>query len=81
MKFFFKRFFLISLFVFQFVVSYAADRSQDESTGMQQGGKIFVVIGVIAIIWLGYGVFLFTIERRLSRVEKFLKTKFKNDTF
>jgi hypothetical protein len=36
-------------------------------------GKIYVVIGVVSIVLLGLGIFLFLIERRLNKLEE--KTK------
>jgi CcmD family protein len=37
---------------------------------MRSNGKIYVVVGVIAIIFVGLVVYLFTIDRRLSKLEK-----------
>lgn len=37
---------------------------------LHQNGKIYVVVGVIAIIFVGIVVYLITIDRRLTRIEK-----------
>lgn len=37
---------------------------------LHENGKIFVVVGVIAIIFVGLIVYLITIDRRLSKIEK-----------
>ena len=37
---------------------------------MRSNGKIYVVIGVIAIIFVGLVVYLITIDRRLTKIEK-----------
>lgn len=37
---------------------------------MRSNGKIFVVVGVIAIIFVGLVVYLVTLDRRLSKIEK-----------
>lgn len=37
---------------------------------MRSNGKIFVVVGVIAIIFVGLVVYLITLDRRLSKIEK-----------
>ena len=37
---------------------------------MRSNGKIFVVVGVIAIIFVGLIVYLITLDQRLSKIEK-----------
>lgn len=37
---------------------------------MRSNGKIYVVIGTIVIIFVGLAIYLFTIDRRLKRLEK-----------
>tara|TARA_R110000868_G_scaffold176107_1_gene413476 strand:- start:598 stop:801 length:204 start_codon:yes stop_codon:yes gene_type:complete len=37
---------------------------------LHENGKIFVVVGVIAIIFVGIVVYLITIDRRLTKIEK-----------
>lgn len=37
---------------------------------MRSNGKIYVVVGVIAIIFVGLVVYLITIDRRLKKIEK-----------
>lgn len=55
-----------------FAAMQAMGQSSDsnEFTGMRAGGKIYVVIAVLAIIWIGFGVLLFSMDRRLKRIEK-----------
>ncbi len=36
----------------------------------RDNGKIYVVVGVIAIIFIGLIVYLITLDRRLSKMEK-----------
>lgn len=38
-------------------------------------GKIYIVIGVIAIIFIGIAIYLFTIDRKLKKLEDTLKEK------
>ncbi len=33
-------------------------------------GKIYVVVGVLSIIFLGIGIYLFFIDRKISKLEK-----------
>ncbi|MCO5935329.1 CcmD family protein [Mucilaginibacter sp. RB4R14] len=37
---------------------------------MRSEGKIYVVIGTIVIVFAGLAVYLFTIDRRLKKIEK-----------
>jgi len=37
---------------------------------MDKDGKIYVVIATIAIIFVGLAIFLFSIDRRLKKIEK-----------
>ncbi len=55
-----------------FTAAQAMGQSADsnEFTGMRAGGKIYVVIAVLAIIWIGFGVLLFSMDRRLKSLEK-----------
>ena len=37
---------------------------------MDDQNKIFVVIGVLSIILIGIGVYMFVIDRKLTKIEK-----------
>ena len=37
---------------------------------MRSSGKIYVVVGIVAIIFVGLAIYLFTIDRRLKKLEK-----------
>jgi CcmD family protein len=37
---------------------------------MRSSGKIYVVIATIAIVFIGLAIYLFTIDRRLKKLEK-----------
>ncbi len=36
---------------------------------LRGSGKIYIVVGVIAIIFIGIVVYLFTLDRRISKIE------------
>jgi len=55
-----------------FLVNFAAAHGTEVSW-WQADGKIRVVIGVIALVFLGILLFLVLLERRLTRLEKQLK--------
>ena len=45
---------------------------------MEQYGKIFVVVAVLAIILVGIFVYLFTIDMKVRKLEKEVKEKSTN---
>lgn len=42
----------------------------DMAEAMRSNGKIYVVVAVIAIIFIGLVIFLITIDRKVKRLEK-----------
>lgn len=38
--------------------------------GMRQSGKIWVVVGVIVIVFIGIILYLFSLDRKISKLEK-----------
>ena len=47
-----------------------ADQSVEMDTVMRSSGKIYVVIATIAIVFIGLAIYLFTIDKRLKKIEK-----------
>ena len=45
-------------------------QSVDMADEMRSSGKIYVVIAIICIIFAGLAIFLFSIDRRLKKIEK-----------
>jgi CcmD family protein len=43
--------------------------------GFYAEGKIYVVIGVVSIIFIGIAIYLFTIERKIKKLEEAIKEK------
>ena len=43
--------------------------------GFYAEGKIYVVIGIVAIIFIGLAFYLFTIERKVKKLEEALNEK------
>ena len=66
-----KRFFVLFCLA---LCSIAAFAQQPNNVGMadtlRSSGKIYVVIATIAIIFIGLAIYLFTIDRRLKKIEK-----------
>jgi CcmD family protein len=49
---------------------FAQDASVQMDDALRSNGKIYVVVTVIAIIFVGIAIYLFTIDRRLKKIEK-----------
>lgn len=57
--------------LFTLLISLTAQAQEVEmATGMRSNGKIYVVVAVLATIFLGIVVYLISIERRIKRLEK-----------
>ena len=54
-------------------IGMSAQSTLDET--MHSSGKINVVIAVIAIILLGFFIYLFLIDRKVGRLEKRIESK------
>lgn len=42
----------------------------DDAKGLYQSGKIYVVIGVVLIVFIGMIVYLIRLEQKIKRIEK-----------
>ena len=51
---------------------YAQDSTTvtEAATGLRAGGKIYVVVAVVITILLGLIIYLVTLDRKISRMEK-----------
>jgi len=47
-----------------------ANNDVEMADQMRSSGKIYVVIATIVIIFIGLAIYLFTIDRRLKKIEK-----------
>lgn len=56
------------------VFSYAQE-PVEMADGMRADGKIYVVIAVLLIIFTGIVIYLVTLDRKISKVEKELEDK------
>jgi CcmD family protein len=53
----------------------SAQATPEMADAMRGDGKIYVVIGVIAVIFVAIVVFIANVDRKVSRLEKKLKEK------
>ena len=64
-----KRFFSLTAILF-LVVQFAQAQSVEMAETMRSSGKIYVVVAVIAVLFIGLFFYLFSIDRRLKKIEK-----------
>lgn len=65
-----KKLTLLLLLLTFCTVVFAQQRQQVEmADALRQSGKIYVVVATISIIFVGLAIYLFTIDRRLKKVE------------
>lgn len=66
-----KKLTLLSLLLLSFSTVFAqADQTVEMDNVLRSSGKIYVVVAIIAIIFAGLAVYLFSIDRRLKKLEK-----------
>jgi CcmD family protein len=60
------------LFLMMFLVVNGAASAQDTEMAdqLRGSGRIYVVVATIAIVFVGLAIYLFTLDRRLNRLEK-----------
>lgn len=71
MKFFKVRAFLINILFM--AISLPGAWAQGNRDFMRETGKIYVVVGVLVLIFLGIVTFLIRLERKLTKLEHQLK--------
>ena len=52
------------------VVSFAQENTTATETVMRSNGKIYVVMAVVVVIVLGLFLYLFNLDRKISKLEK-----------
>ncbi len=66
-----KKLSALLLFLLSYVTCFAQENAAvDMAFDMRKEGKIYVVIVTIVIIFAGLSVYLFSIDRRLKKIEK-----------
>jgi hypothetical protein len=65
-----KRLFLALMAFFAPFFNYAQENTVSMADNFRKEGKIYVVIGVILIIFAGLVAFLVYLDRRLTKLEK-----------
>ena len=66
-----KKIFVLALLLSGFMAAFAQQSQPVEmADAMRSSGKIYVVIATIVIIFIGLAIYLFSIDRRLKKIEK-----------
>jgi len=65
-----KLFILFSLLLCNIGVFAQQQSNVEMADTMRSSGKIYVVITTISIIFIGLAIYLFSIDRRLKKIEK-----------
>jgi protein-S-isoprenylcysteine O-methyltransferase Ste14 len=66
-----KRSIALIIFLLSFVTAFAQQtQSVEMADAFRSSGKIYVVIATIVIIFIGLAISLFSIDRRLRKIEK-----------
>ncbi|EFK59420.1 CcmD family protein [Sphingobacterium spiritivorum] len=62
---------ILSIFFMLCTSLYASAQGEIEmATGLRSSGKIWVVVLVLLLIFLGVAAYLFTLDKRISKLEK-----------
>ncbi len=64
-----KKIFLSSLFLFLAFLCFSQEQIEmaDE---LRSSGKIYIVVGVLSVIFVGIVIYLINIDRKISKMEK-----------
>jgi CcmD family protein len=66
-----KKFAFLMLLLFGSITVFAQQtQSVEMADVLRSSGKIYVVITTIVIIFIGLAIYLFSIDRRLKKIEK-----------
>ena len=65
-----KKYTLLSLLLFFITNSFAQDTLNGDKNFMTENGKINVVMAVVVVIVLGLFIYLISLDRKISRLEK-----------
>lgn len=66
------------LFLVSYLISFAVLAQNEEiemADKFRSDGKIYVVVGIILIILIGLFVYLFSLDRKINKIEKETKGK------
>ncbi|WP_295716275.1 CcmD family protein [Mucilaginibacter sp.] len=66
-----KKLTLLLMLVLSFATAFAQQKQPVEMADvLRSSGKIYVVVTTIVIVFVGLAIYLFSIDRRLKKIEK-----------
>lgn len=65
-----KKIFSIIALLLTSIQLFAQNNGVEMATGLRSSGKIYVVVIVIAVIFVGLIAYLFSIDRRIKKLER-----------
>jgi len=66
-----KKISVLTLFVLSSLITMAQENGQVEmADDLRKSGMIYVVVAVIAVVFLGIAAYLFSIDRRIKKLEE-----------
>ncbi|MGZ3871608.1 MAG: CcmD family protein [Mucilaginibacter sp.] len=66
-----KKILVLAFLLLGYIAAFAQQaQSVEMADAMRSSGKIYVVIATIVIIFIGLAIYLFSIDRRLKKIEK-----------
>jgi CcmD family protein len=66
-----KKLTLMLMLLLSFATAFAQQSQPVEmADALRSSGKIYVVVGTIVIVFIGLAIYLFSIDRRLKKIEK-----------
>ena len=68
-----KKIVLLLMLILNCVAVFAQSTDVQMADTFRSSGKIYVVIAIIAIIFVGLAVYLFSMDKRIGKIEKFEK--------
>ncbi len=70
-----KKYFTLLLFQLLFSSNYIFAQNVDMAQGLRSSGKIYVVVGVLCIIFIGLVAYLINLDIKLNKLKKEFDTK------
>lgn len=66
---------LIATLLFSFIslLGFSQAAEVEMADTMRANGKIYVVVGIILIVLIGFILYLFALDRKIGRLEKLVK--------
>ncbi len=64
-----KKILILTALVLNTLISFAQASSVEMADTMRANGKIYVVVGIIMIVLLGFIAYLFMLDRKLTKLE------------